>query len=408
MQPNRPARVVIVGGGPAGLATARAYRAAGGEGRVSILTDEPHLPYRRPPLTKEYLRGEIQREELAIEQQDWFNEYEVQVHRGVHVTALEVERGRVIAEDGEYEYDACVLATGSEPVRLPIPGGDDPGLYLMRTVDDSERLASAVASAAESAEGGGSRAIVIGSGFIGCEAAASLAMRGTEVTMVSDESLPQEARLGPDAGAYIADWLRRYGVGLALGSGLESIERRGERYCLQTAGGERLLTDTVLLATGVRPRLQLAEAAGLELSGGGVSTTESLRTSVPGVWAVGDIAYAYNSAAGRALRVEHWGDALAQGTVAGRDIAGVEDCWDAAPGFWSTIGEKTIKYSSWGDGWDEARLVQSADDEGFSVWYTADGATVGVLAHQRDEDYERGRKLLERKSERESGERNPG
>jgi 3-phenylpropionate/trans-cinnamate dioxygenase ferredoxin reductase subunit len=380
-------RLVIVGGGPAGLSAARGYRAAGGRGSVTILAEEEYPPYRRPPLTKEYLRGEIERKELPIEPASWYEENRVELRTSVRVTALDPGSRTLETTAGELGYNACVLATGSEPLRPPIPGADDPGVLLMRTIGDSERLAAGIRP--------DGHAVVVGSGFIGCEAAASLALRGVEVVMISQEQLPQEERLGPYAGERIADWLEELGVGLYLGAGVEEVEAAGKGYRLRTTERDCITTDTVLLGTGVRARTGLAEAAGLEVRQGGVATDARMRTSNPNVWAVGDVAFAHNTAAGRSLRVEHWGDALVHGETAGRNIAGAETAWDSAPGFWSTIGEKTIKYSAWGDGWDEARPVAGANG-GFTVWYGRDGKTVGVLAHLVDEDYERGRELVER------------
>ncbi len=393
---NQNECIVIVGGGPGGLSTARAYREAGGRGRVILLTAEPYPPYSRPPLTKEYLRDEIPRDELPIESTEWYEENGVELRTMTRVAALDRERRVVETESGEeMPYDACVLATGSEPSRIPIPGADDPEILLMRTIENSERLKSRV--------GQGSRAVVVGSGFIGCEAAASLSLRGAEVILVSLENSPQEQRLGADVGRRIEGWLEALGVDLRLGVGIEGIERTSSGFELAVDGAENILTETVLFGAGVVPRTRLAEAAGLEMVEGGVITDSSMRTSAPGIFAVGDIAYAYNGAAGGYQRVEHWGDALNHGSVAGAVLAGGEASWDMAPGFWSTIGHKTLKYHSWSGGWDEARFVDHVEEgdagdaeESFTAWYGRDGVCVGVLTHNFDEDYEEGRKLIER------------
>jgi 3-phenylpropionate/trans-cinnamate dioxygenase ferredoxin reductase subunit len=391
---NQNDRIVIVGGGPGGLSTARAYRQAGGRGRVILLTTENYPPYRRPPLTKEYLRDEIERDELPIENPRWYEENNVELRLVTRALALDRDRGVVETESGEVPYDACVLATGSEPFRIPVPGADDPEIIVMRTIENSERLKSRVDK--------GSRAIVVGSGFIGCEAAASLSLREAKVTLISLENSPQEQRLGSDVGSRIGSWLEGYGVDLHLGVAIEGIERKNGGFEVSIEGGETVFTETVLFGTGVVPRTRLAEGAGLEMIEG-VVTDSSMRTSAPGIFAVGDIAYAYNEAAGGYQKVEHWGDALNHGRVAGTVLAGGEAVWDMAPGFWSTIGDKTIKYHSWSGGWDEARFVdhvQRGDaggaQESFTVWYGRDGVCVGVLTHNFDEDYEEGRKLIER------------
>ena len=383
---NRDGRLVIVGGGPAGLATARAYRDAGGLGRVVILTTEPYPPYNRPPLTKDFLRGESDRESLPLETEAWYRENDVELRLSTAAGTVDRERAVVETDTGErFPYDACVLATGSEPVRIPVPGADDPEVLVMRTLENSARLRGRV--------GEGDTAVVVGSGFIGCEAAASLALRGAAVTLVSLEGVPQGERLGNEVGGRIRGWLEGYGVDLRLGTSLEGIERRNGSYFVAVDDGEGIPAGTVLFGTGVRPRLGLAEGAGLEVDGG-VVTDSAMRTSAPGIFAVGDIASAFNESAGRHVSVEHWGDALEHGRIAGTVIAGGEAAWSMAPGFWSTIGDRTLKYWSWDGGWDE----HAFEDRGasFVVRYGKDGTLVGILAHGADEAYESGREPIER------------
>jgi 3-phenylpropionate/trans-cinnamate dioxygenase ferredoxin reductase subunit len=383
---NRDGRLVIVGAGPAGLATARAYREGGGRARVTMLTPEPYAPYRRPPLTKEYLRGEASGEDLPIETNDWYEENGVELRLLTSASAIDRERRIVITDEGEaLTYDACVLATGSEPRRPPVPGGDDPEILTMRTIENSTRLQDRV--------GEGGRAVVIGSGFIGCEAAASLTLRGARVTLISREASPQRVRLGREVGERIEGWLRDYGVDLRLGTEIEGIERTDGVHTVSLGDADTVETETILFATGVAPRIQLASEAGLEVDNG-VITDSSMRTSAPGIFAVGDIAQAYNESAGRHLSVEHWGDALEHGRIAGTVLGGGEGTWTMAPGFWSTIGDKTLKYWAWEDGWDEKRFVNKG--KSFTVWYGRQGSLVGVLAHGSDEDYEQGRELIER------------
>jgi NADPH-dependent 2,4-dienoyl-CoA reductase/sulfur reductase-like enzyme len=377
-------RLMIVGGGPAGLATARAYREAGGRAEITMVAAEPYPPYQRPSLTKEYLRGEVRREELPIEHPRWYRENGVELQLSTSVRSLDADRAVVETEDGEIRYDACVLATGSEPARVPVTGADDPEILVMRTLENSDRLRERV--------GEGDRVVVVGSGFIGCEAAASLSMRGAEVTLISLEQSPQNERLGQEVGARIEGWMRGYGVDLRLGVSIEGVERNDGVHEVSVEDGDRIAADTVLFGTGVSPRTELAEGAGLTVEKG-IVTDSAMRTSTPDVFAVGDAAQAYNESAGCHLRVEHWGDALEHGRVAGTVIAGGEAAWMMAPGFWSTIGDKTLKYWAWGDGWDEKRFVDKGGS--FTVWYGRQGYLVGVLAHGSDEDYEEGRGLIE-------------
>ena len=377
-------RIVIVGGGPAALSTARSYREAGGGAAVELICGEAHLPYRRPPLTKELLRGEADVADLPLEDEAWFAAHAVSVRRGRRAVAL--DRGRAVVElDGgqELHYDACVLATGSAPQRPPVDGADDPGLHTIRTVDDALRLRAAARP--------GSRAVVVGAGFIACEAAASLAKHGVDSVLVAPEELPQAQRLGERAGELIDELLREAGVELRLGAELERIE---PRWRVTLAGGDELAADVVLLGTGVAPLGELAAGAGLDVEDGAVLVDASMRSSDPSVLAVGDIAAAQHARAGRRLRVEHWGDALAHGEVAGRALAGEDAAWTTAPGFWTTIGDHTLKYSAWGDGFDEAR-VEAEGDARLVVRYLCDGQEVGILAFGDDEAYEAARRRLE-------------
>jgi 3-phenylpropionate/trans-cinnamate dioxygenase ferredoxin reductase subunit len=380
---TRAQRIVIIGGGPAALSTARSYREAGGEATVDVVCAEPHLPYRRPPLTKELLRGELEPAELPLEDEPWFAANAVTLRRGRAAVALDREARRVHLDGGqELPYDACVLATGSAPDRPPIDGAQDPGLHTVRTVDDALRLRAAAAP--------GARAVVIGAGFIACEAAASLARRGLAVVLVAPEERPQAERLGQRAGELITALLCEAGVEVRLGAEVQRIE---PRWSVAVDGSEPLAADLVVLGTGVSPRVALAAEAGLDVNGA-VLVDASMRSSDPAVLAVGDIAAALHARARRRLRVEHWGDALAHGEVAGRALAGKRAEWTSAPGFWTTIGEHTLKHSAWGDGFDEAR-VEAEGDAHLVVRYLRDGAEVGVLTLGDDDAYEAARRRLE-------------
>jgi NADPH-dependent 2,4-dienoyl-CoA reductase/sulfur reductase-like enzyme len=337
-------RLVIAGGGPGALATARAYREAGGDGDVTLVTPEASLPYTRPALSKEFLRGEAQENDLPIEPPEWYAERDVTVRTDL-VTA--VRANEVALRDDTLRFDACVIATGATPKR-PFREA-----RVLRSLADARALRDA-------ADGS---ATIIGSGFIGCEAAASLAMRGLKTTLISDEDIPHAARLGEAAGRRIMAWLEELGVEL------------------------RLATKVTEPPDGL-----VLSALGIDVER--IPVDERMRTDKPDVYAVGDVAHAHNPTAGRRLIVEHWGEALNMGEVAGRTIAGEDAVWDVAPGFWSTIGTHTLKYVAWGDGFDEARLVDHGGGA-WTVWYSREKELVGVLTHERDDDYEEGRALLE-------------
>ena len=382
-------RIVIVGGGPAGQAAAGAYRETGGAGAVTILAAEPDPPYERPPLTKDFLRGESGREALPLVDPGWYAEQRIELRTGVEVEALDLGDGTVRTVDGEaVPFDRVLLATGADPLVPPIPGADEDGVGTMRRIGDSERLAEL---------GGDDRALIVGSGFIGCEAAASLAGRGAEVTLATMESAPQAERLGPEVAAAIAGWLEDLGVDLLAEVELQSIGAAGDRARrARFAGRKDVVADRIVLALGVTRNDGLAAAAGLAAEDG-IEVGTSMETADPRILAAGDVAFAFNRAAGRRLRVEHWGEALNMGEVAGRTLAGAEAAWDTAPGFWSTIGEQTIKYVGWGDGWDEHRF-EAGEDGSFACWYGRGGELVGVATHRDDAAYERGRELIEERA----------
>jgi 3-phenylpropionate/trans-cinnamate dioxygenase ferredoxin reductase subunit len=375
-----PIELLIIGGGPAGLAAARSYRELRGEGEIAIVADEHRMPYERPPLTKQLLQGKIGFDQLAIEDEDWLTEQRVRLISGRAVALDAGERTVTLSGGRRLDYATCLLSTGAEPTRLPIPGADHPRVRVVRTVEDVRELLERLDD--------GARVTVVGSGFIGCEIAASLRIRGNPVELVSAETAPNAARLGDEAAAIIRDWLHADGISLALGTPVDQIEPGGD-VATVVAGDQRIEADVIVMASGVSPRSELAVQAGLQLDGGAIPVDASMRAGRAGLLAAGDVCKAHNLTAGRALRVEHWGDALTQGKIAGLTAADADAGWDSVPGFWSTIGTRTLKYAAWGDGYDETHLERHADG-GFTAWYGAEGKIVGVLSHDADEDYERG------------------
>jgi NADPH-dependent 2,4-dienoyl-CoA reductase/sulfur reductase-like enzyme len=378
--------LLVVGGGPAGHSAAATYRAAGGTGAVVLLAGEGRAPYERPPLSKELLRGELAPEALPLaDHSSFYDEQEITVRHDIALS-LHPDDHRVRLEGGagEITYQHCILATGAQPVRPPIPGAEQDGVHLLRTVTDALALRAAAAP--------GRHVLVLGSGFIGCEAAASLRLRGCDVTLVSQEPAPQAQRLGDEVAQRLAAWLTDAGVDARHERELTAI---GPDLRAELSDGSTVNPDRILLAGGVAPDTVLARDAGLALADGGeIAADTAMRTSAPGVLACGDCCKAEHAIAHRPLHVEHWTDALAQGEIAGWSAAGREASWDTVPGFWSTIGTDTIKYAAWGDGYATTHLVDHGDGA-FTAWY-ADGAgtCIGVLTHDRDPDYETGQRLI--------------
>ncbi len=382
--------LLVVGSGPAALAAATAYREHGGAGPVRLVTADDAAPYNRPPLSKDFLRGDVEEADLALQPTDFFDRNEIEVAVSTPVTRLDLGGRRATTADGSrLDFDVLVLATGSEPTRLPVPGADRADVLHLRSLADARRLRRA----AEAAGNHQGAVTVVGSGFIGCEAAVSIASHGARVTLVTQEELPQAARLGPEAGKRLGDWLDSAGVRLVTSAEIAAIEPAGSGLRVRLQAADPVEAELVLVAAGVRPRGALAEAAGLVMGDGRIVVDEGMQTSAPGVFAAGDVALAYHAGAGRRISVEHWSDAETMGAVAGANAAGAAQKWDAVPGFWSEIGDRTLKYHAWGDGFDEARLIEHTGG-GFSVWYARAGVVVGVLTHEADADYERGRDLV--------------
>ena len=349
-----------------------------------LLGAEPNPPYDRPPLSKEFLRGEVGPADIALRDEGWAEQHGVRVESSSPVVGLDPrERGIRIADGRRIGFERCLLATGARPATIDLPGAESGERVAgLRTPADSLRAASWAEP--------GARILVVGSGFIGCEAAVSLAMRGAAVTLLSTERLPQVDRLGEDVAGLLAGWLEGDGVELRGGSSLEAIESpaSGELPLrVHSSAAEPIDCDAVLLALGITRNTELASEAGLAV-GTGILTDASMRASAPGIWAAGDVAEAKNATFGDRVLVEHWGEALEQGAVAGAAMAGAEERWTSVPGFWSMIGERTLKFCGWGGDYDEADL--DAGQDGFSVAYRRGGRLVGVLAHERDEAYERG------------------
>ena len=385
--------LLVIGSGPAGVHAATAYVEAGGPGPVCLVSADSDEPYQRPPLSKAVLAGEEPAEVTPILDDD-SGLAGIDLRLGTHVDALDVERRLVRTEDGQdLAYDRLILATGSAPTELP---GADPGaqVFTLRALEHARRLVEAVADARS--------VVVVGSGFIGCEAAASLAARGLRTTIVTPETAPQAARLGDWAGARIAEWLAAAGVELRTETKVERVEAPAN---VRLDDGSLIEAGLVLAAVGVTQSRAFVEKSGLLTEDGQLVVDEGLRTSDAHVWAAGDVARAQHTVAGRALTVEHWGDAMTMGELAGSNAAahgpdgtGESGRWSDPPGFWSQIGEHTLKYSAWGDGFDDLRVVDHGQGA-FTVWYAdASGELVGVLTHERDEDYERGGDLLARRA----------
>jgi 3-phenylpropionate/trans-cinnamate dioxygenase ferredoxin reductase component len=356
---------VIVGASLAGAKAAEELRAQGFDGRVTLIGAEPERPYERPPLTKDYLRGESERAQAYVHSGDFYAQQEIELETGTLVTAIEPGTSRVRLGDGrELGYDRLLLATGAEPRRLDVPGADLDGVYYLRTFADCDRLRARI-------EAGG-RVVTVGAGWIGSEFAASARQRGLEVTVVDPQKLPNERIFGPDIGAFYRDVHGQHGVTQLLGDGVDSFEGDGAVAAVRTASGRRIECDFAVVGIGVVPRTGLASAAGLQV-GNGVIVNDKLQTSAPGIFAAGDVANAWHPFYRERIRVEHWANALHQGPAAARAMLGQPVSYDRLPYFFSDQYDVGMEYSGYAPSWDEVVFRGDRSSGEFVAFWLRDG-----------------------------------
>jgi 3-phenylpropionate/trans-cinnamate dioxygenase ferredoxin reductase component len=328
---------VIVGASLAGAKAAETLREDGFDGELMLIGDEPEPPYERPPLTKDYLRGESPREKSYVHPEGYYHEHGIELMSRTAVTAIDPARSRITLGDGaELAFDRLLLTTGAEPRRISIPGADLDGVRYLRTLADCDILRGDL-------EAGG-RAVVVGAGWIGVEFAASARQRRCDVTVIDPASVPLERVLGSELGSFYRDVHRDHGVEMLLGTGVERFEGGDRVQRVRTSDGRAIDCDFVLVAIGVGPRDGLASAAGLKTDRG-IVVDQSLATSAPSVYAAGDVAKAWHPFYEQYVQVEHWANALHQGPVAARAMLGQSVAYDRLPYFYSDQYDIGMEYS---------------------------------------------------------------
>jgi NADPH-dependent 2,4-dienoyl-CoA reductase/sulfur reductase-like enzyme/nitrite reductase/ring-hydroxylating ferredoxin subunit len=367
-----PASVVIVGAGPAGNACAEALRRAGYARPLALIGAEDSVPVDRPNLSKDYLAGNAPEEWIPLRDEDFYKKHGIEVRTGWRVEKIDPAAKRIHFGDGTArEYGALVLATGARPNRLPIPGADGPKVHTLRTLADSRAIIARAAA--------GGRAVVVGASFIGLEVAASLRARGVHVHVVGKETLPLAHVLGEALGALVRKTHEDHGVVFHLGTSPTAIE--GTTVVL--SDGTRLEADFVVLGVGVKPDVTLAEAAGLAIDRG-IAVDDQLRTSAPGIWAVGDVARWPDARTGAAIRVEHWVVAERMGQIAARNVLGGAVKCDLVPFFWSAHYDLVVNYVGHAESWDRVDVAGSVDAKDATVAYRKAGKTLAVATVGRD------------------------
>jgi NADPH-dependent 2,4-dienoyl-CoA reductase/sulfur reductase-like enzyme/nitrite reductase/ring-hydroxylating ferredoxin subunit len=376
--------VVIVGAGAAGNAAAEALRREGYVGSVTMIGSEPNVPVDRPNLSKDYLAGTASEDWVPLRGADFYSAQKIELLLGTRAVGLDPRGRRVRLSDGtSRSYGALLLATGADPVRLAIPGGDGPLVHYLRSLADSRAIAAAARGAA--------RAVVVGASFIGLEVAAALRTRGLEVHLVAPDARPLERVLGAELGDFVRALHQEHGVQFHLRHTLQAI---GDRSVVLD-DGTSLPADLVVAGIGVRPAVALAEKAGIRLDRG-VAVDEYLETSAPGVYAAGDIARWPDPHSGKPIRIEHWVVAERQGQVAARNILGGREPFRAVPFFWSQHYDVPINYVGHAEGWDRLEVVGSIGDRSCLVAYRVAGRIAAVASINRDRESLRAEALLER------------
>jgi 3-phenylpropionate/trans-cinnamate dioxygenase ferredoxin reductase component len=377
---------VIVGASLAGGGAAATLRQEGFDGRVILIGAEPQPPYERPPLSKEYLRGESSFEQTLVQSSDFYGENGIETRFGVRASRVDPAK-KVIELDGEegVAYDKLLVATGGRNRRFPVPGLDLEGVYDLRTMADCERIRAEI--------GPGRKAVVVGMGFIGSEVAASLRQSGVNVVVVDRNKVPLRRVLGEEVGRVIEGIHRDHEATLIFEDTVAAFEGADRVERVVTQGGRRIECDFVVVGLGVEPVTELLADTGAEIDNG-IAVDEFCRTGVEGIYAAGDVANHYHPVFERRIRVEHWQNALNQGPAAARNMLGKDEPYDDIPWFWSDQYDFNLQYTGFHTEWDELIVRGSMQERNFVAFYRKDERVLAAVAVNRGKDLRRSMRLI--------------
>lgn len=381
-----PETFVIVGASLAGGGAAATLRQEGFDGRVILIGAEPQPPYERPPLSKEYLRGESSFERALVQPPDFYDDNGVETRFGVRATRVDAAEKVVELDGGErIPYDKLLVVTGSRNRRFPVPGLDLEGVYSLRTVADSDRIRAEIAP--------GRKAVVVGMGFIGSEVAASLRQSGVDVVVVDRNKVPLRRVLGEGVGRVIEGIHRDHGTSMVFEDTVAAFEGAGRVERVTTGRGRRIECDFVVVGLGVEPVTDLLADTGVGIDNG-VVVDEYCRTGVEGIYAAGDVANHYHPVFGLRIRVEHWQNALKQGPAAARNMLEKGEPYEEVPWFWSDQYEYNLQYAGFHTEWDDLVVRGSMEERNFVAFYRKDRRILAAVAVNRGKDLRRSMPLI--------------
>ena len=380
--PDREVDFLLIGGGMASAHCASELRRRGAEGSILLVGREPEPPYERPPISKEYLRGDAGREDAHVNGgRSWYEENEVELLTGKNVMGLDLEARTAKIQGGEeVGFDKALIGTGAMVNILRVEGAENEGIHYLRAFGNAE--------AAE-------HVVLVGGSYIGCEVAASLTARGTKCTIVAMEDVALSRTFGEDAGRWFQERLESHGVTFHGGETLSAFEGDGRVRAVVCESGLAVECDTVVVGAGVRPDAMLAQRAGIEVGDGGIVCDSKLQTSVPGIYAAGDCGSYESVVHGRRIHVEHWDVAMQQGTHVAGNMLGDDADYEVIPYFFSDLADwASLEYVGPAHEWD--REVWRGDREGgeFSVWYLQGDRVGGCLSVGRPEELAEARQMI--------------
>jgi NADPH-dependent 2,4-dienoyl-CoA reductase/sulfur reductase-like enzyme/nitrite reductase/ring-hydroxylating ferredoxin subunit len=369
---SEPQRIVIIGGGASGFAAAERLRSLGFAGELSMLSADDSPPCDRPNLSKDYLAGTAPEDWIPLKPAEFYSSNRIDLRLACEVSAIEASSKNVVARSGErFAYDALLIATGAQPVRLPVPGFELPNVFTLRSLADARAIIKAAAGAKSVA--------LIGAGFIGMEAAAALRARGLEVHVVAREEVPLERVFGREFGNFITELHREHGVVFHL----QSTSKNFDGKTLTLDDGNKISVDLLIVGTGVAPRTDLATSAGLAVQSG-ILVDDRLRTSVAGIFAAGDVAR-YPSGQ-EPVRIEHWVHAQRQGQLAAANMLGADQSFDDVPFFWTNHYGVELRYTGHAASWDEIRIDGALSERNCTARFLHAGKLLAAVSIGRDRE----------------------